>query len=96
MNPKNPGWGKLVAMARLDHDDRPESAPYGFATRVVAQAMAGQVPATSTLFERWAWRAVAIAGMFATVTVAANYSTFTGGSDYDLLSDDTAIAAIFD
>jgi hypothetical protein len=96
MNPENPSWEKLVAVARRARDDRPEEAPYGFATRVVAQAMAGQVQATSTLFERWSLRAVAIAGMFATVTVAANYSTFTGAPDYDLLSDDTAMAAIFD
>jgi hypothetical protein len=96
MNPENPSWEKLVAVARLARDDRREEAPYGFATRVVAQAMANQVQAKSTLFERWAWRAVAIAGMFATVTVAANYTTFTSPPDYDLLSDDTAMAAIFD
>jgi hypothetical protein len=96
MNPKNPSWEKLVAVARLARDDRPETAPYGFATRVVAQATASQVQAPSNLFELWSWRAVAIAGMFAVGTVMANYSTFTAEPEYDLLAEDSTIAALFD
>jgi hypothetical protein len=96
MNPKNPSWEKLVAVARLARDYRPETAPYGFATRVAAQAMEGQAHAQSSLFERWSWRAVAIAGMFAVGTVMANYSTFTAEPEYDLLAEDSTIAALFD
>lgn len=96
MNPQNPGWDKLVRLAQRARDDRPETAPYGFATRVVAQAMAGGLPASSSLFERWSWRALAIAGMFAAVSVAANYSEFTVSPDYDLSADDMTIAALFE
>ena len=42
MNPENPSWEKLVALARRARDDRPETAPYGFSTRVAALAMAGE------------------------------------------------------
>jgi hypothetical protein len=96
MNPQNPGWDKLVALARRARDDRPETAPYGFATRVAAQAMGGELPSTATLFERWSWRAVAIAGMFAAVSVAANYGEFTVAPDYDISAEDSTIAALLE
>ena len=96
MNTENPRWDKLVSQARRARDDRPETAPYGFATRVVAQAMAANEGLVANLFERWSWRAIGVAAAFAVVTVAANYSTFTGPADYDLTSDDTSLAAVFD
>ena len=96
MNRKNQSWDKLVAVARQARDDRPETAPYGFATRVAALAMAGDIPEHANLFERWSWRAVAIAGMFAAVSVAANYTALTSSSDDDLLSEETSVAALFD
>jgi len=95
MNPKNPSWEKLVAVARRARDDRPETAPYGFATRVAALAMAG-VPEHANLFERWSWRAVAIAGLFAAVSVAANYTALTSSVEDDFLSEETSVAALFD
>ena len=96
MNPENSSWNKLVAVARNARDDRPETAPYGFATRVVAQAMSGHILSGGNLFERWSWRAVAIASMFAAVSVAANYTALTSSVDDDLLSEETSVAALFD
>ena len=96
MNPKNPSWQKLVAVARQARDDRPETAPYGFATRIAALAMAGEVPEHANLFERWSWRAVAIAGLFAAVSVAANYTALTSSVEEDFLLEETSVAALFD
>lgn len=96
MNPPNPSWEKLVAVARRAGDDRLESAPYGFATRVAALAMAGDGLKAATLFERWSLRAVAVAGLFAVLTVATNYSSFTSYGDDDLLSEESTMAALFD
>lgn len=96
MKAQNPSWQKLVAVARQARDDRPETAPYGFATRVAALAMAGEVSGQSNLFERWSWRAVAVAGMFAAVSVAANYTTLTSSVDDDFMAEDTSVAALFD
>jgi hypothetical protein len=96
MNPDNPSWDKLVALARRARDDRPETAPYGFATRVVARAMVGEGLTGASLFERWSWRAVAIAGMFAAVSVAANYTSLTTSPDEDYLSEEITVEALFD
>jgi hypothetical protein len=96
MNSENPSWNRLVALARQARDDRPVTAPYGFATRVVARAMSGEIHSGVNLFERWSWRALAIAGMFAAVSVAANYTSLTAPVDDEFLSDEQALAALFD
>ena len=96
MNPENPSWEKLVALARRAQDERPESAPFGFSTRVAALAMAGEGRVSVTLFERWSWRALAIAGMFAAASVAASYTSSPSAADDEFLFDDRAVAALFD
>jgi hypothetical protein len=97
MNLNNPGWEKLVTVARGARDDRPVTPPYGFATRVAALAMADEVRPSGSLFERWSWRALAVAGTFAAVTVAASYSSLTSSSlEDDLMSDDYNVTALFD
>jgi hypothetical protein len=96
----NPAWQKLVTAARTVQDDRPVTAPYGFSTRVAALALAGEVRPAGSLVERWSWRALALAGMFAAATVAANYSSYTSLGDAspadDLASEDATIEEIFD
>ena len=96
MNPENPSWEKLVALARRARDDRPETAPYGFSTRVAALAMAGEGYSAVSLFERWSWRAVAIAGMFAAASVAASYTSAPSAAEDEFISDDRAVAALFE
>ncbi len=78
MNPTNPKqpWARLTAAARHVHDDRDTAAPYGFATRVTAIAFASSRSSLS-LVERFAWRAVGVAGVLAILSVALNYSALT-------------------
>jgi hypothetical protein len=75
MNPSAPQdpWPRLVAAARRAPDDRDVTAPYGFATRVAALALAQERSAIS-LVERFALRALGVAFLIALVSVATNYS----------------------
>ena len=57
-----PEWQRLVAAARRRIDDREVSAPYGFATRVAALALAAERPVAS-LFERFSLRAMSVAAL---------------------------------
>jgi len=74
MNSITPEWQRLVASARRHPDDRDLTAPYGFATRVVALAFAAERPVAS-LFERFSLRAMGVACLLALAAVAANYSS---------------------
>ncbi len=75
-NPRDP-WTRLTAAARTASDDRTACAPYGFATRVVALALSHERTGVS-LFERFALRAVGVAGLLALGSVAMNYGEMTG------------------
>lgn len=72
-DPRNP-WTRLTAAARQVREERDASAPYGFATRVVALAFA-QERRVASLFERFALRAVGVASLLALFSVALNYPT---------------------
>ncbi len=74
-DPKHP-WSRLATAARNAPDDRDTAAPYGFATRVAALAIA-QERAVVSLFERFSLRALGVACLLAMVSVAANYSTIS-------------------
>jgi hypothetical protein len=90
-------WNRLTAVARLRTDDRSTGAPYGFAVRVAALAMA-QERKVASLFERFAFRAVGAACLLAVLSVAANYSMLSTGvslSDEDL-SEDDPVAVLLD
>lgn len=75
MNPSDPRhpWQRLTAAARRHADDRGTAAPYGFATRVAALAMASE-RARVSLFERFSLRAMGIACLLMITSLAANYS----------------------
>ncbi len=75
MNPNdhNQPWARLTAAARRAPLGGETAAPYGFSTRVAALAFAAERPIRS-LFERFSIRAVAVAGLLAVLSVAANYS----------------------
>lgn len=77
MNPTDPKhpWARLVAAARRAPEERDPHAPYGFATRVVALALAPEREIKS-LWERLSLRALGVACLLALVSVAANYSAF--------------------
>lgn len=92
MNPPEKAWQRLAAAARRAPPDAPATVPYGFATRVAAQALAQPAPAGLSL-ERLALRALGVACLAAMLGVAANYSVFTnGGADEEgfFTTDDPA------
>ena len=73
MNSPLPEWSRLVAAARrAPRDTRDESAPYGFATRVAAQAMAGRGHfLDASLLSRYGLRALGISCVLAVACAAA-------------------------
>jgi len=98
-DPKHP-WSRLTAAARQLPEDRDASAPYGFATRIAALAVASETRATS-LLERFALRAVGVACALALLSVAVNYPALANGNNAlaaapeEDLPDD-AIAVVLD
>ena len=74
-DPRHP-WSRLTAAARQRPDEGDATAPFGFSTRVAALALAGERRSVS-LYERFALRAVGVAGLMAVASVAANFSLFT-------------------
>ncbi|PTX96664.1 hypothetical protein [Opitutus sp. ER46] len=91
MNPHDfrQAWFRLAATARAGRDERDLSAPYGFATRVAAIAMAAP-RLRASLLERFAFRAVGVACLLAIASVAVN--TFAFRSD-PVVNDLSATAA---
>lgn len=73
MNSPEKNWQRLAAAARRAPATPDEAAPYGFATRVAAQAFTTQRPVGS-LLERFSLRALGVACLLALVGVGANYS----------------------
>ncbi len=91
MKPEPSGWQQLVAAARQVRDDRDTSAPYGFATRVVALAFEQKrKPTLEALFERFSWRALGLAGLMAVVGAASTYASAHTQSEDDAYLDDSA------
>jgi hypothetical protein len=101
-DPRHP-WTRLTAAARQSPDDRDSSAPYGFATRIAALALA-QERRVSAVFERFAFRAIAISCLLALGSVAVNYpavrtlaaSPVAAAADDETAGADDALAAILD
>lgn len=97
MKPEDQTWQKLVAAARNMRDERDTAAPYGFATRVAALAMAAErEPTGVALIDRFAWRALSVAALLAVISVASNYSSLIRSPDEEFLSDDSTVAALLD
>ena len=95
MTPEDKVWQNLVSAARSVRDDRATGAPYGFATRVVAQAFAAESRPAPLLLDRFCWRALSVAGLLAVAGVAANY-TVGLRSEEEMPLDETAVTAVFD
>jgi hypothetical protein len=99
-DPRHP-WARLTAAARTVRDDRAAAAPYGFATRVAALALAQERRVVS-LLERFSFRAIGLASLLAVLGVALNYQALTTGAvvaevaDLDLLHADDAVSIVFD
>lgn len=91
-DPRHP-WSRLTKAARTVRDERPTTAPYGFATRVAALAMS-QERRVASLVDLFAFRALGVACLLAVISAAMNYSEVArrlsgGGTSDDLLLNDT-------
>ena len=73
--PRDP-WSRLAAAARNVCDERDDSAPYGFSTRIAALALAQERVAVS-IFDRFALRALGVACLLAVGSLAMNYDVLT-------------------
>jgi hypothetical protein len=71
MNPNHQAWQRLLEAARRAPAEAGDSAaPYGFAARIAAQAMAANAPRAS-LFEYFSLRALGAACLLTLVAVGA-------------------------
>ncbi|HWA10596.1 MAG TPA: hypothetical protein VG838_14220 [Opitutaceae bacterium] len=97
MNPSDSRhpWQRLAAAARRLPDDRDTAAPYGFATRVAALAMASERVRVS-LLERFSLRAMGIACLLMVAIFAANYSAIAGAFTDDSLVPGDPVAEMLD
>ena len=86
VDPKHP-WSRLTAAARLARPTEDTAAPYGFATRVAALALAQERVAVS-LIERFSLRALGVACLLALVSALANYSAIA-----NVLSEQESVVA---
>ncbi|HNC23589.1 MAG TPA: hypothetical protein PLU52_05225 [Opitutaceae bacterium] len=93
MNPSDQKWQRLAAAARRAPDSREVTAPYGFSTRVAAQAFAA--PSVS-LLERFSLRALGVAALLAVVCVAGSYTTIASAFDSDSSSNDDPVADVLE
>jgi len=75
MSTNPPEWSRLVAAARrAPKDERDESVPYGFATRVAARAMTTKTPLLeASMLSRYGLRALGVSCLLAVACVAATY-----------------------
>jgi hypothetical protein len=109
-NPNDPrnSWARLASAARTVREERETSAPYGFATRVVAIAFA-QERRVASLFERFALRALGVAALLALSSVALNYEVLSSSpmvamnapvavaiDEADVVAADDAVAIVLD
>jgi len=95
MNPLDEKWMRLTEAARRAGDNRDTAAPYGFATRVAALALAPERAAAS-LLEKFSLRALGVAALLAAVCVAADYSTVVGFIRGETAGSDDPVAEIVD
>ncbi|HEY1108448.1 MAG TPA: hypothetical protein VGE76_07450 [Opitutaceae bacterium] len=73
--PRDP-WTRLATAARNARDERDTTAPYGFATRMAALAMAQERRVVS-LFDRFALRAFGVSCLLALGSLLLNYNSLT-------------------
>jgi hypothetical protein len=89
-------WQKLIVAARQAPADPGADAPYGFATRLGAQAAA--LPATPWLpLERFALRGLFVAAVCGVAAIAVNFSVLsTEQADVTAIGTTDVVADILD
>lgn len=89
MNPNHDIWARLASLARRSPVEGDTAAPYGFATRVAALALAARaLPPPRVLLEKFAWRGLFAAGAFSAAAVAFGFSALTADDESDVLVQD--------
>ena len=76
-------WQRLTARARTAPAGGDEAAPYGFATRVAAQAFALRPGGPGALFEKFALRGLVAAFALSLASMAYSYTALTAEADED-------------
>lgn len=106
VNDPRGAWGRLTTAARQVEDAQGTAAPYGFATRVAALALAQEARVVSVL-ERFAFRAVGVASLLALFSVVLNYEVLAPSptasappaaafDETELMPTDDAVALVLD
>lgn len=72
--PQERAWQHLTAAARQAPDTRDCAAPYGFATRVVAQAFAAPKNTLALAFQRLSWQALGLSCLLALACLLSTYA----------------------
>ena len=98
-DPRHP-WARLTSAARTVRDDSDASAPYGFATRLAALALAQESRVVS-LLERFSFRAIGVAALLALCSVALNYKDITATTNAayaedEMIQPDDAVTIVLD
>lgn len=97
MNPASDPWFRLAdAARRLPSDGGALAAPAGFATRVVALAFEGAERPLLRLFDRFAWRALGLAGGLAVASVVLNFSPAVRAFQNDLAAEQDPVALVLE
>lgn len=87
MNRFDHQWQKLITAARQAPVD-PATAPYGFATRVAAQAVT-MAPAPWLSLERFALRGLAVAAVCSVAAFALNFTELSSEQQPDIYATGT-------
>lgn len=82
-------WRRLTAAARETRDEHDTAAPYGFATRVIAEAMARPRANPRALLEKFAIRGLIAAGAFSLAAIAFGYSSWINEREEEAVAGDT-------
>lgn len=89
MNPHHEAWPRLTVIARRARDERDDTAPYGFATRVAALGLAVRtLPSPRLLLEKFALRGLFAAGALSVAAVAYGFTSGSSEAEFDVLAVD--------
>ena len=87
----NDRWDQLTRWARLaPKEDKPVTAPFGFATRVAARWAASEPVSAMFLWERLSLRSLAVAAFIMLASLCANYDLLAH-SWMDVVSEPDAV-----
>ncbi len=82
-------WQKLTALARQAPANGDAPAPFGFATRTAALAMAASLPGVGAVFGRLALRGLLAASALSVAAVVFDFTAMTSSQDDETGVDDT-------